>query len=49
MNKYFKLLTICVMSCVAGVAVACINPVTVGIGVAAAGCLFGGYKFLRAE
>ena len=31
MNKYFKLLTICVMSCVAGVAVACINPVTVGI------------------
>ena len=49
MNKYFKLTTICVMAVVAGAAVACINPITAGIAVAAAGCLYGGFKFLRAE
>ena len=49
MNKYFKLTTICAMSIVAGAAVACINPITAGIAVAAAGCLYGGVLFLRAE
>lgn len=49
MNKYFKLTTICTMSVVTGVAVACINPVTAGVVVAAAGCLYGGYKFLLAK
>ena len=49
MNKYFKLTTICTMSVVAGAAVACINPVTAGVCVGVAGCLYGGFKFLRAE
>jgi hypothetical protein len=49
MNKYFKLTTVCVMSIVAGAAVACINPITAGITVAAVGCLYGGVLFLRAE
>ena len=49
MNKYFKLLTGCSLSVIAGIAVTLMDPVTIGIFVAAAGIIVSGYKFLRAE
>lgn len=49
MNKYFKLLTGCSLSVIAGIAVTLMDPVTIGIFIAAAGIIVSGYKFLRAE
>lgn len=48
MNKYFTLLTRCVLSVIAGVGVALINPVTLGIIVACVGLIYSGKKFLEA-
>lgn len=49
MNKYFKLLTGCVMSVIAGVAISFVNAETVGILVAAAGILASSYYFAEAK
>lgn len=46
MNKYFTLLTRVVLSIIAGVAVAMINPITAGVVVALVGSLYAGKKFL---
>lgn len=48
MNKYFTLLTRVVLAIIAGVCVAMINPVTLGIIVACVGLIYSGKKFLDA-
>lgn len=49
MNKYFKLLTGCVMSVTAGVAISFVNAETVGILVATVGILASSYYFAKAK
>lgn len=49
MNKYFKLLTMCVLSAIAGLAIAMINPVHIGIIIALVGMIYSGIKFMKAE
>lgn len=49
MNKYFKLLTGCVLSVIAGAAVALVDPETVGVLVAAAGIIVSSYYFAKAK
>lgn len=49
MNKYFTLLTRCVLSVICGAAVALIDPVTAGVIVAVAGVIYSGKKFIGAK
>lgn len=49
MNKYFKLLTGCIMSLIAGVSISVINPVVFGVVAASAGVTASLYFFARAE
>lgn len=49
MNKYFKLLSYSVLSCIAGLAVSIINPVVLGVLVASAGIIVSGYYFIKED
>lgn len=49
MNKYFKLLTGCVISCLAGFSITLLNPISIGVLVTSLGSIYFGYKFMMSE